>query len=225
MEYIDVTVEDIELANHLAHQVLGRTLDELPPQTRRMLSQLQETIAAECTKNNITQNDYRFTRAQLRDVVGWTYDQVRVHLERLINMEYVLVHRGKRGQSFEYELLYRGEGQAGDLFLMGLIDTSLLKKSTEKAGTKQSLGGKSTEFGVALGGHWGGNGAGVVGAEIAKNTEKNSVQIDLVDEVSKNALLEKINGDTSYTHSILRESNTSLLVASSSTESNNHIEV
>jgi len=31
--YIEVTVDDVALANRLAHEVLGRSLDELPPQT------------------------------------------------------------------------------------------------------------------------------------------------------------------------------------------------
>ena len=38
IEYIEVTLEDIALANALAHEVLGRSLDELPPQTRRVLA-------------------------------------------------------------------------------------------------------------------------------------------------------------------------------------------
>ena len=37
LEYIEVTLDDIAMANRLAHEVLGRSLDELPPQTRRLL--------------------------------------------------------------------------------------------------------------------------------------------------------------------------------------------
>ena len=37
LEYIEVTLADIKTANKLAHEVLGRTLDELPPQTRKLL--------------------------------------------------------------------------------------------------------------------------------------------------------------------------------------------
>lgn len=36
LTYIEVTKDDIALANRIAHEVLGRTLDELPPQTRRL---------------------------------------------------------------------------------------------------------------------------------------------------------------------------------------------
>ena len=35
IRYIEVTLDDIAAANRLAHEVLGRTLDELPPQTRQ----------------------------------------------------------------------------------------------------------------------------------------------------------------------------------------------
>lgn len=37
IEYLEVTPTDIALANRLARAVLGQSLDELPPQTRRLL--------------------------------------------------------------------------------------------------------------------------------------------------------------------------------------------
>jgi len=53
-------------------------------------------------------------------------------------MEYVLIHRGKRGQSYEYELLYHGEGEAGHLFMMGLIDIKKLQCDANKEPLKQN---------------------------------------------------------------------------------------
>jgi hypothetical protein len=53
---------------------------------------------------------------------------VRVHLERLTQLEYVLVHRGMRGQTFEYELLYDGNG-SGDPHLSGLLDVTTMRTS------------------------------------------------------------------------------------------------
>jgi len=41
-------------------------------------------------------------------------------------MEYVLVHRGGRGQSFVYELVYDGEINANGAHLNGLIDVKAL---------------------------------------------------------------------------------------------------
>src|SRR5690606_28595878 len=45
VEYIEVTLDDIALANRLAHEVLGRSLDELPPQTRRVLGLIEVLVA------------------------------------------------------------------------------------------------------------------------------------------------------------------------------------
>ena len=44
IEYIEVTLADIALANRLAHEVLGRSLDELPPQTRRVLGLIETFV-------------------------------------------------------------------------------------------------------------------------------------------------------------------------------------
>jgi hypothetical protein len=122
VEYIEVTLGDIAVANRLAHQVLGRSLDELSPQTRRLLMLLDQTVAAGCKGLAMERKDYRFTRKELRDAVGWTDFQVRTHLDKLVELEYVLVHRGARGQSFVYELLYEGQGKDGTPFLQGLFE-------------------------------------------------------------------------------------------------------
>jgi hypothetical protein len=42
-------------------------------------------------------------------------------------MEYVLVHRGGRGQSFVNELVYDGNGNDGQPFVPGLIDVEQLR--------------------------------------------------------------------------------------------------
>jgi DNA primase catalytic core len=125
--YIEVTLEDIATANRLAHEVLGRTLDELPPQTRRLLLLVEQMVKAACEKLSLERADYRFSRREVREYSGWGDTQLRLHLERLISLEYLLVHKGGRGQSFVYELLYDGQGKDGKPFLPGLIDVEKLK--------------------------------------------------------------------------------------------------
>jgi DNA primase len=120
IDYIETTVADIALANQLAAEVLGRTLDELPPQTRGLLFAVEELVKAECTEREILRSDYRFSRRQIREYTGTGNTQLRLHLDRLVEMEYLLVHRGSRGQSFVYELLYDGEGKQGESFVLGL---------------------------------------------------------------------------------------------------------
>jgi DNA primase len=126
LDYIEVTRADIALANELAHAVLGRTLDELPPQTRKLLQAITAQVGIECDRQKCAQADYRFSRKSVRQWSGWTDFQVKKHMQRLEELEYVLVHRGQRGQSFVYELLYQGEGGAGEAFVMGLVDVATL---------------------------------------------------------------------------------------------------
>jgi hypothetical protein len=106
VEYIEATLDDIEVANRLAQEALGRSLDELPPQTRRLLTLIDELVTQCCQQQGLEREDYRFSRRQVREYTGWGYTQLQVHLRRLVEMEYLLVHRGGRGRSFAYELLY-----------------------------------------------------------------------------------------------------------------------
>jgi DNA primase catalytic core len=124
LAYIEVTPADIEHANALMHEVLGRSLDELPPVTRKVLEAIVEAVKA----RPVPRESVRFSRREVRQWTGQSDTQARAHLERLVELEYLLTHRGKRGQSFEYELIYDGNG--GDAsHLAGLIDTSTIKSS------------------------------------------------------------------------------------------------
>ena len=138
LRYIEVTKEDIETANGLAHDVLGRSLDELPPKTRTLLKQVYKMVTDQCKQHGIEQNAYRFSRRDVRDSVGWTDFQIKKHMSRLQEMEYVLVHRGGRGQSFVYELLYQGEGDNGQAFLLGLINMEKLTYDEKKEPLNQN---------------------------------------------------------------------------------------
>jgi len=132
VQYIEVTLDDIEAANRLANEVLGRSLDELSPQTRRLLMLLDEMVTEACERLEMDRSDYRFSRRDVRQYTGWSDFQVKVHIKKLEALEYVLVHRGGRGLSFVYELLYQGEGQDGGPFLMGLIDVEELKHAYDR---------------------------------------------------------------------------------------------
>jgi DNA primase len=127
IEYIEVTLEDIALANRLAHEVLGRSLDELPPQTRRVLG-LIEVLVTECVQqHSVLRSDVRFTRRELRNRCGMSDAAIRVHLERLVAMEYVRLVAGKNGQRFEYELLFDGDLNTSAPQRMGLIEVEALR--------------------------------------------------------------------------------------------------
>ncbi|MEM9101850.1 MAG: DNA primase, partial [Pseudomonadota bacterium] len=133
IEYIEATIDDIGIANQLANEVLGHSLDELPPQTRKLLNHITRLVESACANLGIAQRDYRFSRKAIRAFTHWSDPQVKRHTQRLVEMEYLLVHQGKRGQSYEYELLYNGEPEQDGRFMMGLIDIESLYQA-QKAG-------------------------------------------------------------------------------------------
>ena len=131
-DYIEVTPDDIAMANRLAHEVLGRSLDELPPQTRRLLHLIHAHVSERAEKEGVAVEDLRFTRREVREATGWSDLQVKKHMQRLTDLEYLLVHRGGRGESLVYELIYQGEGADGEPFLLGLSDLNALGYDGEK---------------------------------------------------------------------------------------------
>lgn len=139
VEYIEVTREDIALANRLAHEILGRTLDEMPPQTRKLLTLIQQWVS----DSGQAREAMLFTRKQLRDAVQWGDTQLKIHLARLVEMEYLLVHR--RGLTFCYELLFDGDGSADAAHLCGLIDVPETPYDPARSGqmAKRSASGRA----------------------------------------------------------------------------------
>jgi hypothetical protein len=126
LEYIEVARSDIELANRLAHDVLGRTLDEMPPQTRKLLVLLRQWVTPQAQAQGIKIEELRFTRRDVRAALKWGDTQLKVHLARLLEMEYLLLFR--RGLTYEYGLLWDGEDN-GTAHLCGLLEVGELPRS------------------------------------------------------------------------------------------------
>jgi Fe2+ transport system protein FeoA len=132
IEYIEVTLDDIATANRLACEALGRSAEELPPQTRRLLGLIDDLVSEACVRQVIDPADYRFSRRDVREFTGWGHTQLKIHLKRLEELEYLLVHRGGRGQSFVYELLYQPPPDASKKFLARLIDVERLRQQFDE---------------------------------------------------------------------------------------------
>ena len=113
--------------------MLGRSLDELPPQTRRLLIAIEEAVRRECERLKMERSDFRFSRRDVRAWAPWGDTVLKKHLARLEDLEYLLVHHGGRGQSFVYELLFDGKGANGKPWLPGLIDVDSLDYDEKKS--------------------------------------------------------------------------------------------
>jgi DNA primase len=107
VSYVEATRGDIATADRLMKELMRRSLDDLPPQTRCLLELIGQLVNG--------REDFRFSRRDVRAHTGWGSTQVRVHLDRLQEMEYLIVHHGGRGQSFLYEYDANLAGQDGQL--------------------------------------------------------------------------------------------------------------
>ncbi|SPE21327.1 DNA primase (fragment) [Burkholderiales bacterium] len=142
LPYVEVIGEDIAQANRIAHEVLGRSLDELPPQTRRLLGEIRGFVQAQVRERPQRHCEVRFTRRQLREAIGWGDTQLRLHLGRLLDLEYLVAHRGGRGQRYEYELAFDGDLATAAPQLSGLIDAAAL----QHAGTRDASRGPKAQL-------------------------------------------------------------------------------
>lgn len=133
LECVIATLADIKRANEIAGEVLGRSLDELSPPSRRLLALIKEMVDAAGIKEK-KPAEYRFNRRQIREYSGWSDFQVRTHMAELEELEYIYAASGKRGKEYVYELVYTGGGEDGRPFLVGLIDIEQLRKKAEEAG-------------------------------------------------------------------------------------------
>jgi hypothetical protein len=194
VRYIEVTPQDIATANSLAHEVLGRTLDELPPQTRKLLTALHAWVKAESERQAMQQTDFRFSRRQVRELSGWGNTQLGVHLTRLVEMEYLFEHGRRRGQTSGYELAYGGEGEHGQSFLMGLLDCATLNANTPiSALTTTSIRGSEAECTASKRPQNGAETVGKRGSEIAVSASTGAAFDEIDEEKAPTARLQGIN--------------------------------
>lgn len=153
IEYIEVTLADIEAAHAIAHEVLGRSTDELPPVTRKLLAALGRYVAGRASREGVAPGEVRFTRRQLREAGAelggsWGDTQLRLHLERLAELEYLVNERGglgSHGGQVRYSLRWDGpvdDHTAHRPHLCGLADPASLKPSPRHAAMTQEVAGQ-----------------------------------------------------------------------------------
>ena len=141
--YIEVDKEDIRLANELATEILGHSLDELSrPATDllQLLVKMQAKPTADTAKKKSPSRppmtdeaqwvsaSPAFTRREIREFTGWSNARVHRYLQELIELEFVLMEHGRNGVLHRYRLAYDGQGEDGGKFLLGLKPVDKLKE-------------------------------------------------------------------------------------------------
>jgi DNA primase len=127
VDYVEVTLDDIAAANALAHEVLGRCLDDMPPQTRRLLGAVQ-ALQRERAKATAGGDGGLWRRRDLRAFTGWGDSALKLHLARLVELEYVIARRDPEHlNGLLYELVFDGDVTADKPHLSGLLDVEKLR--------------------------------------------------------------------------------------------------
>lgn len=122
IEYIEVDLKDIEMANKIANEILGRNLDELSPPSKNLLIEIKKMTESMAIKHKMESADVIFTRRDVREFTRWSDYQIKVHIKQLEELEYLYSMHGGPGKRYAYQLLWEGKGVDGEKFLMGLID-------------------------------------------------------------------------------------------------------
>ncbi len=143
IDYIEVDLGDIALANELTSQILGKSLDELSAPARELLVTLDAYVEKcfhdlqDIDKENVpSRTRINFSRRDIRDFSGWSRTRVHTYLNELIEMEYVVHDSGKINSLQHYRLLYEGQGKDGAKFVPGLKSVEQIERDYDQDSSK-----------------------------------------------------------------------------------------
>ena len=138
--YVEVDRADIRLANELATELLGHSLDELSRPAYELLLLLDKMrIAWVQAHGGRPGNDgaqrmgagpagFSFSRRQVREFSGWAHHRVHRYMAELLALEYVASEGSRLGCVQRHQLLWEGEGRDGARFLLGLRSPDELRE-------------------------------------------------------------------------------------------------
>ncbi|MBF0396749.1 MAG: hypothetical protein HQK78_08265 [Desulfobacterales bacterium] len=136
VEYVEVSLEDIDKANKLANEVLGHSLDELARPSRVLLTSIRIMVKEIGKKESLPISEVYFTRRTIREYIGWTDWQIKTHIKQLEELEYLIVRNGAKGKEYSYALNYDEEGDESKKFYLNLTPVEEIKKMIKSGRSK-----------------------------------------------------------------------------------------
>jgi DNA primase catalytic core len=130
VEYVEVTVEDVALANLLAHDVLSRALDELAPPVRGLYDELRKLCTRRADELKCGVDNVQLSRREIREATGWSDWQVRSYCQKLVELEYLYATVNGNGRPCVYSLARADEGERQTL--RGLTDVEEIKRRLQE---------------------------------------------------------------------------------------------
>jgi DNA primase len=134
VEYVEVTVEDIELANELAGEVLVRSLDEVAPPVRGMYREFRALCKRRAEEAGCKPDEVQLSRREIREATGWSDWQVRTYCQQLVDLEYLYLVSGNNGKRMLYQLAFYSEDEEEVPRMRGLVDVEQLKQRLKEKG-------------------------------------------------------------------------------------------
>ncbi len=204
-EYIEATLDDVKLALQLVTEVLSPSFDEVQAQTRRLLVLIDKMVSEECARLEIERLDYRFTRATVRQYTRWGDTQLRVHLRRLEELEYLIVRHGGPGQTFVYQVNFEMDAE-GRPVLAGLSQFYSYDKNCAGVNGDYAGGARPGSGGIAGGARGEESPATTRGnGNFRRNLENRSIESQRENPVVGQLIVGKPNGHSAASHAARNE--------------------
>jgi hypothetical protein len=117
IEYVEITKQDVAAVNDIAKGTLSRGLDELSPSGRLLYRSIRALVAPkkEAVSANLPPGmappETSVCRKEMRQAMGWTDWQLRIHLKELLDLEYITLLCSGIGRRARFALLDDEEGE------------------------------------------------------------------------------------------------------------------
>ncbi len=134
-EYIEVTLDDVAIANQLAHQVFGNSLSDLSRPAHDLLA-LMDSFLRDRPKGAMETDT--FTRRELREAIHWGDTRLRTHLRELVSLEHVVALSGRFGTTYRYRRVPHSANGNGR-FLAGLKSVEQIRHEADLVGILAGL--------------------------------------------------------------------------------------
>jgi DNA primase catalytic core len=129
VRYVETTLQDIEIANRLADRFLERSFAELPERTQVLLEQIIGGVKNIAEFQSIELGEVHFTRKDVRRWSTFGDTQLKQHLARLVDYEYLRIEPTPkdRGKTIVYSLSYDPASNPTMKSESGLVDVNRLR--------------------------------------------------------------------------------------------------
>src|SRR6185369_7654582 len=108
LEYVEVTIDYIALANELAKEVLARGLDELASPVRGLYDELRRVCVTRAEELSCQPDAVLLSRREILEATGWSDWQVRSYCRQLVEPGISLRDHQWRRSSLRLESRARG---------------------------------------------------------------------------------------------------------------------